>query len=159
MISKKILQLLTAAALGCSLSLSAFGQQPGAAAPGDQVDQLATMLGLSEDQQTEIREAIDELSPQIETLQGKAQAVQQELQEKIRPDFDEAEIRETAAKLGELSGEMAALSAVLQATVQDIFTEEQRDQLEEQQRAQQQAQQQQMQQQMQRQMQQQAPQQ
>lgn len=162
MTSKKILQLLSVAGLAVAFTLPAFGQQPefpGAEEQPDEVDQLAQMVGLSDDQQTEIREVIAEISPKIEELQVKAQEAQEELHGKAGKDFDEDEIRKGAAKLGEMTGEITALSIILQSRVDGIFTDDQRDQLDQlqqqQQQQQQQMQQQQMQQQLEQQMQQQ----
>ena len=123
---KKFLQLLTLTALITGFALSASAQVPGSPQQPDQVDQLAQVLGLNIEQQTEIRAIFDKLTPQIEALQLKARTVNQEIQEQIGPDFDEAEIRKSAAKLGELSGELTALSAILQSEVEKRFTEEQR---------------------------------
>lgn len=156
MISNKIIQLFTVATLTAGISLFAFGQLPPAQEQPDEVDQLTQMLGLTEEQQTEIRGVIDEISPQIEKLQVEARAVQEDLQEHVTGDeFDETEIRKTAAKLGDLTGEITALTVILQSKVHRAFTDEQRKQLEELERQQQQMQQQQMQQQLQQQLQQQ----
>ena len=95
----------------------------------DQVDQLAQMVGLSDDQQTEIRGILEEMQAEIQALNTEAQQLQQEIQGQIKPDFDEAAIREKAAELGEITGEIAALSTIMQAKVDSVFTEEQREQL------------------------------
>lgn len=137
------------------LALTSHAQMPGAGAPPDEISQLAAMVGLSEEQEQEIRSVVGEITPKLEQLQQQAQALQIQLEEQIVPDFDESEIRNIASKLGELSGELTALSVILQAKVQSIFTAEQREQLEEQQRRQQEMYQQQMQQHIQQQMQQQ----
>jgi transcriptional regulator with XRE-family HTH domain len=133
---------------------SADPAQPGAEAP-DQISRLAEMVGLSDEQESEIRSVIDKRSPKIEQLQQKAQALQTELSALSGPDYDETTIRAKASELGALQGEMTAESILLQSKVDSIFTDEQREELEAMQRRQQQMQQQQMQQQMQRQMQQQ----
>ncbi len=128
------------------------GDQP------DQIDQLAEMLGLSDDQQSDIRELVDDMSPRIEAKQAEVQQLQQDLQGRAGAGADEDSIREDAARLGELTGEMTALSLIMQSRVEGVFTAEQREQLEaeaQRQQEQQQMQQQQMQQQMQEQMQQQ----
>lgn len=125
-----------------------------AAQQQDQVSQLAEMVGLSDDQQSEIREIMEETQAELQELQAEAQQVQQRLQDQIGPDYDEETIRTDAERLGELNGEMTALSTLMQARIDSVFTEEQRETLE--QRMQQmQQQQQQMQQQMQQQQQQQ----
>ncbi len=161
MTSKKLLQFMTVAGLAMSLTLFASGQmpagQPAPQQPPDQVDQLAQMIGLTEEQTAEIRAAIDEISPKIEALQTEAQEVQQELEEISGADFDEAKIRETATKLGELTGKITAESVILQSMVDGIFTDEQRQRLEDLERQQQQMQRQMQQQQMQQMMQQQQP--
>jgi len=132
----KNITILTVAALALvlALALPASAQQAPAPAPGpdqqDQVDQLAEALGLSEDQQEEIRGIIDELGPQIESLQQETQVVQMELREHVGHDYDEDAIREGADRLGDLTGEMTALSLLLQSRVQQVFTEEQREELE-----------------------------
>lgn len=114
---------------GLSLTLPAVAQMPQPAAE-DQVAQLAEALGLSEQQQADIRAVIDEYGPQIESLQERAQRVQMELSDKVGHDYDEAAIRSGATRLGELTGEMTALSLLLQSKVQALFTAEQREQLE-----------------------------
>jgi Spy/CpxP family protein refolding chaperone len=117
------------------------------------------MLDLSEEQVTEIRAVIAELSPKIEELQLEAQQKQEELHELVGPDYDEAVIREKADELGKLTAGITANGIILQSKVDSIFTAEQREKLEELERQQmemqQQMQQQQMQQMMQQQMQQQ----
>lgn len=114
----------------------------------DQVSQIAELVGLSEDQEAEIREIMQETRAELQELQAEASEVQQQLQEQIGPDYDEGQIRDDAARLGELNGEMTALSTLMQARIDSVFTEEQRNTLEERMRQMQQ-QQQQMQQQMQ----------
>jgi len=126
-IANRFLMLLAFVA-GLSLALPAMAQQ--APAGGDQVDELAQALGLSEQQQSEIRAVIDDLGPQIESLQERAQRVQMELADKVGHDYDEAAIRSGAARLGEITGEMTALSLLLQSKVQAVFTPEQRSELE-----------------------------
>lgn len=140
----KVLQVLAVAGLVTGFSLTTSAQAPGAPqAQPDEVDQLAQVLGLTDEQQIEIRSVIDDISPEIQKLQAEAQSVQQELREQAGPDFDEAEIRETAAKLGDITGEMTALTVILQSKVQQVFTEDQRQELEDLERQQQQQQQQQ----------------
>jgi uncharacterized protein YhaN len=95
----------------------------------DQVDQLAQMVGLSDDQQTEIRSILEEMQAEIQTLNSEAQQLQQQIQGEIKPDYDEAVIRENAEELGEVTGEIAALSTLMQAKVDSVFTAEQREML------------------------------
>lgn len=128
-----VLALALAAALTVLLAAPAQSQQAPQAAPqaqGDQVDQLAAALNLTDEQQAEIRATIDDLGPQIESLQEQAQQVQLELSEKVGHEYDEAAIRSGAARLGELTGEVTALSLLLQSKVQAVFTPEQRNELE-----------------------------
>lgn len=120
--------MVLALVAGLALAVPTMAQQPPAG--GDQVDQLAEALGLSEQQQTDIRAVIDDLGPQIESLQERAQRVQMELSDKVGHDYDEAAIRSGAAQLGEITGEMTALSLLLQSKVQAVFTAEQRAELE-----------------------------
>lgn len=101
-----------------------------AAQQQDQVSQLAQMVGLSDDQQSEIRGIMQESQAELKELQAEAQEVQQQLQEEIGPDYDEGAIRDHGERLGELSGEMAAISALMQARIDTVFTAEQRDTLE-----------------------------
>lgn len=153
---KQSLQTLIAAFLLAGLTLSASAQmQGGGGQPGeqpDQVEQLARMVDLSDEQQEEIRAAIEELEPKIEEAQSSAQEVHEELQDLAGPDFDEEKIHKKAKKLGELSGEITALQVILRSTVDKIMTEEQRNKLEEMQKQQQEMQQQMQQRQMQQQM-------
>lgn len=127
---KKLISSLSLAALTLGIAFPVSAQVPGAQQQPDQVDQLTQMLGLSEEQQTEIRSIFDEINPKLQELQLEARDLQQELQELGGPGFDEEKVRKTAAKLGELTGEMNALSIILQSRVEENFTEEQRQQLE-----------------------------
>lgn len=125
--SNRLLTLILIA--GLSIALPTMAQQPQSPA-GDQVAQLAEALGLSEQQQSEIRAVIEEYGPEIESLQERAQRVQMDLADQVGHDYDEAAIRAGAMRLGELTGEMTALSLLLQSKVQAVFTAEQREQLE-----------------------------
>lgn len=119
--------LFTAFLTAIFFAQPAAAQQPPA---GDQVDQLAAALGLSDEQQAEIRAVIEDLGPQIESLQQRSEQVQADLRGEVGHDYDEAAIRSGAAQLGELTGEMTALSLLLQSRVQAVFSPEQRDELE-----------------------------
>ncbi|MBW4935703.1 Spy/CpxP family protein refolding chaperone [Marinobacter sp. F4206] len=121
----KLAKLFGTALVAVSLSAPALAQQATGGQP-DQVDQLAQMVGLSDDQQTEIRGIIDEMQGQIGELRQEARALQQQMQSEIKPDYDEDSIRENAEELGDLTGEIAALSTLMQAKVDSVFTEEQR---------------------------------
>lgn len=125
----RVAKLIGSALVALSLSTTAFAQQ---AAPGgqpDQVEQLAQMVGLSDDQQTEIRGIIDEMEGDIGELRQEAQTLQQQLQGEIKADYDESAIRDNAEELGDVTGEIAALSALMQARVDSVFTAEQREEL------------------------------
>jgi periplasmic protein CpxP/Spy len=145
--SNRIGKTLLTAALTVGLALSAVAQVQEPHRAPDEVDQLAQMVNLTEEQQRDIRGAIAELTPRMEELQTRAQTVQEELQDQVGPDFKEEEIRATASRLGEMAGEMTALTAILQSRVASILTEEQRDELEQRARQQEQMEQQVMQQQ------------
>ncbi|MBB5322719.1 Spy/CpxP family protein refolding chaperone [Marinobacter oulmenensis] len=112
-----------------TLSLPAFAQQATQGGQPDQVSQLAQMVGLSDDQQEEIRGIVDEMQGEIGELRQEAQSLQQDLQGEIKADYDEDAIRDTAEELGNVTGEIAALSALMQAKVDSVFTKEQRDEL------------------------------
>jgi len=86
-------------------------------------------VGLSDEQQNEIRTIVEDLQSEIQARRVEAQQLQQQLQSHIKPDYDEAAIRADAAKLGDLTGEISALSTLLQAKVDAVFTQEQRDEL------------------------------
>ena len=106
----KLVKLFGTALVALSLSVPAVAQQSGG--QPDQVDQLAQMVGLTEEQQTEIRAIIDEMQGEIGELRQEARA-----------------LREQAEELGDVTGEIAALSTLMQAKVDSIFTQEQRDEL------------------------------
>ncbi|SFR74184.1 hypothetical protein SAMN05216203_2671 [Marinobacter daqiaonensis] len=108
----------------------------------DQVSQIAQMVGLSDEQQSEIRGIVQETQAELQELQAEATEVQQRLQEEIGPDYSERVIREESERLGELTGEMTALSTLMQARIDSIFTDEQRETLEQRMREMQQQQQQ-----------------
>ncbi len=141
-----ITRLLAIALFTLALALPATAQQMGQQ-QGDQVDQLAEMIDLSEDQQQEIRAILEDMQDGIAQKQQEIQQLQQQLDGHIGPDFDESAIREDAQRLGELTAEMTTQSILLQAKVENVFTEEQREELERQIQQQQQQMQQQMQQQ------------
>lgn len=124
----KLAKMFGTAAIALSLSAPALAQQAAGGQP-DQVDQLAQLVGLSEDQQTEIRGIIDEKQEKIAELRQEARALQQQMQAEIKPDYDEDSIRDNAEELGDVTGEIAALSTLMQAKVDSVFTEEQRDTL------------------------------
>ncbi|TDT44037.1 LTXXQ motif family protein [Halospina denitrificans] len=143
----KTVKLLAAALVALTMAFSVNAQQMGQSG-GDQVDQLAKMIDLSDEQQEEIRGILDEMQGDIQETQQEIQELQKKLDGQIGPDYDEGAIREDAEKLGNLTGEMTAESILLQARVEEVFTEEQRKELEKKMR-QRQKQMQQMQQQMQ----------
>ncbi|WP_372987340.1 Spy/CpxP family protein refolding chaperone [Marinobacter sp.] len=124
----KLVKFLGTALVALSFSAPSFAQQAAGGQP-DQVDQLAQMVGLSDDQQTEIRGILDEMQGKIGQLRQEAQQIQQQMQAEIKADYDEAAIRENAEELGDLTGEIAALSTLMQAKVDSVFTQEQRDEL------------------------------
>ncbi len=125
-----------------------------AAQQQDEVSQISELVGLSADQEAEIRDIMSSTRAELQELQAEASEVQQQLQDQVGPGYDEKSIREDAARLGELNGQMTALSVLMQARIDSVFTDEQRDTLE-QKMQEMQRQQQQMQQQMRQQMQQQ----
>ncbi|MEO9522702.1 Spy/CpxP family protein refolding chaperone [Marinobacter alexandrii] len=124
----KLAKMFGTAVVALSLSAPAVAQQAAGGQP-DQVDQLAQMVGLSDDQQTEIRGIIDEKQDKIAKLRQEARALQQQMQAEIKPEYDEDSIRDNAEELGDVTGEIAALSTLMQAKVDSVFTEEQRDTL------------------------------
>jgi len=124
----KLAKLFGTALVALSLSAPALAQQAAGGQP-DQVAQLAQMVGLSEDQQEEIRGILDGMQDEIGTLREEAQALQQKMQGEIKADYDEDAIRDHAEDLGEVTGEIAALSTLMQAKVDSVFTQEQRDEL------------------------------
>lgn len=124
----KLVKLFGTALVALSLSAPALAQQASGGQP-DQVDQLAKMVGLSDKQQTEIRGILENMQSKIGKLRQEAQALQQQIQAEIKPDYDEEAIRDNAEKLGDLTGEIAALSTLMQAKVDSVFTQEQRDEL------------------------------
>lgn len=124
----KLAKMFGTAVVALSLSSPAVAQQAAGGQP-DQVDQLAQMVGLSDDQQTEIRGIIDDKQDKIDELRQEARALQQQMQSEIKAEYDEDSIRDNAEELGDVTGEIAALSTLMQAKVDSVFTEEQRDTL------------------------------
>lgn len=146
----KLFSKMAVMLIAMTMSLSLMAQQMGGGGEQpDQVDQLAEMVDLTDEQQKEIRALLEDMEGDIESHQAEIQELQQKLEGHIKPDYSESDIREDSERLGELTGEMTALTVLLQAKVEGIFTEEQRKKLEEQmkQRQQQMQQMQQMQQQ------------
>lgn len=125
----KLAKLFGTALVALSLSAPALAQQAPGGQP-DQVAQLAQMVGLSEDQQKEIRGILEDMQGEIGTLRTEAKTLQEKMQGEIKADYDEDAIRDHAEDLGDVTGEIAALSTLMQAKVDSVFTEEQRDELE-----------------------------
>lgn len=123
----KLPKIIAAALITFGLSFPVMAQQ--SAPQGDQVDQLAQMVGLDEQQQKEVRSILDEMQGKIEELQMEAQQLQQSLRAEVKPGYDEDAIREQAEELGDVTGEISALSTLMQAQIDDVFTEEQRETL------------------------------
>lgn len=123
----KLMKLFGIAFIALGIANAAVAQQSGG--QPDQVDQLAQMVGLSDDQKQEIRDIMAEMQSEIRALNTQAQELQRQIQGQIKPDYDESVIRENAAELGEITGEIAALSTLMQAKVDSVFTQEQRDEL------------------------------
>ena len=84
----KFTHMLGGAIVVLALSVSALAQQAMQPQP-DQVDQLAEMVGLTEEQQVEIRRILGEMQEQIAGLREKALLLQQQMQAQVRADFDE----------------------------------------------------------------------
>src|SRR5690554_7023314 len=126
----KLAKLFGTALVALSLSAPVLAQQAGG--QPDQVDQLAQMVGLSEDQQKEIRGILEKMQGEIGTLREEARALQEQMQSEIKADYDEGAIREHGEDLGDVTGEIAVLSALMQAKVDSVFTQEQRDELDKQ---------------------------
>jgi periplasmic protein CpxP/Spy len=124
-----IVRCMAAAMLAAMIAITAAAQQAEPDAQPDELQQLAELIGLTDRQQEQIRTLMRETAPEIQALQTQAHAVQQELQEQVRADFDEDEIRGLAERLGDLTGEMTAESVLLQSKIQAVFTEDQRRQL------------------------------
>ncbi|XOZ32731.1 Spy/CpxP family protein refolding chaperone [Halomonadaceae bacterium KBTZ08] len=122
---------LLAAGLAMAIAFTAGAQQMGQQG-GDQVDQLARMIDLTDEQQEEIRGILDEMQGDIQDTQKQIQQLQKKLDGRVGPDYDEQAIRDDAEKLGNLTGEMTAKSILLQSRVESVFTEEQRKELEKQ---------------------------
>ncbi|GGE67705.1 hypothetical protein GCM10011533_20030 [Streptosporangium jomthongense] len=133
----KLVKLFGTALVALSLAAPTLAQQAGAApqarqanaGQGDQVDQLARMVGLTDEQQEEIRGILEDMQGEIATLREEARALQEKMQAEIKADYDEDAIREHGEDLGDVTGEIAALSALMQARVDSVFTQEQRDEL------------------------------
>ncbi|HDZ37739.1 MAG TPA: hypothetical protein ENH62_05565 [Marinobacter sp.] len=124
----KLAKLFGTALIAASLSAPAFAQQAAGGKP-DQVGQLAQMVGLSEDQQEEIRGILEDMQGEIGMLREEARALQKHMQDEIKADYDEDAIRGHGEELGDVTGEMAVLSTLMQAKVDGVFTQEQRDKL------------------------------
>ncbi|PCM43779.1 Spy/CpxP family protein refolding chaperone [Marinobacter sp. ANT_B65] len=125
----KLAKLFGIALVVLSLAAPALAQQAAGGQP-DQIAQLAEMVGLSEDQQKEIRSILDSMQGEIGTLREEARALQEQMQKEIKAEYDEDAIRGYGDDLGDVTGEIATLSALMQARVDSVFTQEQRDELE-----------------------------
>lgn len=126
----KLAKFVGTALVALSLSAPALAQQAGAPQQRDQVTQLAEMVGLSDDQQNEIRGILNEMQAEIAPLREEARSLQEQMQNEIKADYDEDAIRDQAEDLGDVTGEIAALSTLMQAKVDSVFTQAQRDELE-----------------------------
>ena len=124
----KLVKILGSALIALTLSTGVAAQQQSGGQP-DQVSQLAQMVGLSDDQQTQIRDIMKEMQGKIRELRKTARTLQKELQGEIKQDFDAEAIQQKADELGEVTGKIAGLSALMQARVDAVFTDEQRAEL------------------------------
>lgn len=103
----------------------------GAPSVDDQVSQLDQMVDLDDGQKEEISSLLTQMQDDIGAKEQEAQELQQQISERVQPDYDEAAIRADAERLGDLTAEMTADSIILQSQIEDVFTQEQRDQLDE----------------------------
>ena len=76
----KLAKFIGSALVALTISAPAIAQQSPGGQP-DQVAQLAQMVGLSEEQQTEIRGIIDDMQGEIGELRQDARSLQEDLQE------------------------------------------------------------------------------
>ncbi len=125
----KLVKLFGIALIALGLSTGAVAQQ--AAGQQDQVAQIAKMVGLSDEQQKEMRAIMSEMQPEIQALSMEAQKLQKEMQAQVKRDYDEEAIREKAQELGDVSAQIAEKSTIMQAAVKSVFTEEQQKKLDE----------------------------
>ena len=145
-----VAKLFVPAVAALAFSVPAMAQQMGGGTPSvdDQVNQLDEMVDLDAGQKEEISNLLTQMQDEVSGKEQEAQQLQQQLGEQVQPDYDEANIRANAERLGDLTAEMTADSVIIQSQIEGVFTQEQRDQLDEA-MAQQQEQMQQMQEQMQ----------
>ncbi|KPQ25335.1 Spy/CpxP family protein refolding chaperone [Halomonas sp. HL-93] len=152
----QLTKLFVPAVAAMAFSVPAMAQQQmggggmggGTPSVDDQVSQLDEMLDLDDGQKEELSSLMTQMQDENSAKEEEARELQQQLGEKVQPDYDEASIRADAERLGELTAEMTANSVIMQSQIEGVFTPEQRDELEEA-MAQQQEQMQQMQEQMQ----------
>jgi protein CpxP len=98
----------------------------GAPPSGRHFKKMATELGLSIQQQQEIKGVIAKNRPTTEPLMKQLQSEHRALRSLIQADtFDEAAIRAQAAKAGALQADMAVQRAKLAQEIRAILTPEQ----------------------------------
>lgn len=113
-----------------ALGLAGMVHAQQAPSQADRVDQLDQIVGLNDDQKSDMRKFMKESEDKINRKRMEAQELQQALSAEIGPDYDEDEIRDQAEELGEVTGDIAAETVLLQARIQDTLTKEQRATLE-----------------------------
>lgn len=109
-----------------SIQASAFMCGEGMPPTGRQFKKMATELGLSTQQQDEIKKIIAKNRPLAEPLMKQLQSEHRALRGIIQADtFDEAAIRAQVAKAGALQADLAVQRAKLAQQVRAILTPEQ----------------------------------
>ncbi len=87
-------------------------------------------LGLTEEQQTQMRSVLQKHRPEIEPLIERVVAERRALREQIQSEtFDEAAVRAQAARLSAVEADLAVARAKVAAEIRPLLTEQQREQL------------------------------
>lgn len=115
--------------VGTSVQAQQMAPQGAEPSPEQQVEHLDELVGLDQAQREEITGYLTELQVGVGEKEQQVQMLQQQLIEQGGHDYDESAIRESAARIGDLTGEIAADSVLLQARIEAALTQEQRDTL------------------------------
>jgi protein CpxP len=116
--------------LGLTGALLSVGLWTAHAAERGRWAERRAALGLTEEQQTQMRSVLQKHRPEIEPLIERVVAERRALREQIQSEtFDEAAVRAQAARVAAVEADLAVARAKVAAEIRPLLTEQQREQL------------------------------
>mgnify|MGYP001316292228 CR=1 FL=1 len=123
----KLIRTLTVAVALTAASTAVLAGGP----KGDHADRMARMLDLNDEQRTQVQEIMREHRTEMQELRAQIREQRKALHASATADeFDEAQAREQADKLGDLMGDAAFHGSRMRHEIHAVLTPEQRQKLE-----------------------------